>query len=62
MTCLLEERRKDFNMKELSYAHEFKIDKNNEGLEDLATLPQSTVMSTVESIDKQQAVIMRQEG
>ncbi|MFT4870950.1 MAG: hypothetical protein ACI9F1_001707 [Colwellia sp.] len=39
MTCLLKERRKDFNMKELSYAPEFKIDKNNEGLEDLVTLP-----------------------
>jgi TPR repeat protein len=56
MTNLLEEKRKDLNIKEFSPDAEFKIDKNNERLEkELATSPQSTIITTPEIENNQQS-------
>ncbi|PKG82031.1 hypothetical protein CXF85_16020 [Colwellia sp. 75C3] len=55
MTSLLEEKRIDHNIRELSADAGFEIDKNNERLKELATSPQSTLMTTPEVADNQQS-------
>jgi TPR repeat protein len=64
MTNLLEEKRADLNIKEVSFDAEFKIDTNHESLEEvieevieeeLTTSPQATIVTTSEIENNQQS-------